>query len=83
MSVSEQKYGTSRIKRKLFSFKSNNCTYLNVHNDVWINQQNNKTYDLQSTRGKIMMMRTIITKRMSMHFSTNMFKSKWLYEYIC
>ena len=55
-----QKYGSIRIKRKLYSVKSNDCTYLYVNNDGWTNRQNNVTYDLQCTNGKIMMKITVI-----------------------
>ena len=76
-----QKYGIIRIVTKLYSVESKNCTYLAVYFGGGMNQQNNKTYDLQFSNDKIITTTTIITKLMSMHCSINMYKLKLLYQY--
>ena len=64
-----QKYGMSRIVRKLYSVESNYCTYLAVHGDCGINRQNSETYDLQFTNCKRTKMIKITTGRMIMNCS--------------
>ena len=64
-----QKYLMSLIVRKLFSVESKYCTYTAVHLGGWMNQQNNETYNLQCTNGKIIMTITIITNHMIINCS--------------
>ena len=45
----------SQIVQKLYSFETKNFYYLAVTDDGQLNQQNNETYDLQSTNSKIFM----------------------------
>ena len=75
-----QKYGMSQIVRTFYSVKSSNCSYLSVHSYGGMNKQNNETYYLQCTNGKIMMTITIIIELMIMHCNINMYKSKRLYQ---
>ena len=63
------KYGMSQIVLKLYSVKTNNCSYPDVPDDGWLNQWNNETYDLQWKNSKIMMTKTIIINCIAMYCS--------------
>ena len=68
-----RKNGIIRIVRITYSVESNDCTYLDIHDDGGMNQRIDVTYDLQCTNGKLTMaIIIIITDRMSMHCSINM-----------
>ena len=75
------KYGISIIVIKLYSVESNRWNHHALHNYDVINQQNNETCDLQYTNSKLIIKKTIITKRMSIHYSMNIFKSRIFYPY--
>ena len=37
-----QKYGMGLVEKKLYSIKTNNCSYLDFPDDVWLDQQKNE-----------------------------------------
>ena len=76
-----QKYGMSQIVRKLYSFETNNCSYLYVPVDDQLNRRNNEAYNLQCTNSKIMMTVTIISNCIIMHCIINMNNSKQQYRF--
>ena len=81
MNVSATKILNQLNQREIFSSKYdyyNNCA---IHDYGGMILQNNETYDPQCTNGKIMMTTTIITDRLGMYCSINMYKMKQLYQY--
>ena len=62
-----RKYKMSWIKRKLYSFKWDNCTYLDIHDDDGTNQLNYVTYDPQCINDKTLMTWNIAIKVLQLH----------------
>ena len=64
-----QKYVTSRIAWKLYSFETKNCSYLSVTNDDRLNRQSKESYNMQCTDSEINMTISILMNHMSMNSS--------------
>ena len=70
----------SQILQKMYSFETNNCSYLAVTNDGKLNRRNNETYDLYHKKKKLTTVKIIIDHTI-IHCSINVHNLKRLYRF--
>ena len=69
MNMNAKKIWNDSNSKKIYSVKTNNCSYLAVTGNGRLNRQTNKSYELQCTNSKIMTTITIINNLMNMNYS--------------